>query len=198
MSENKITELGRKEVRNLKESDFQFDGRHVEGYAVVFDSESEDIGWTEIIHRGAITDETIQKSDVLAKLNHDDGHILARSKKGKGSLNLEVDERGVKYSFDAPKTALGDELLEYLKRGDISSSSFAFTMPKEQGAEKWEKRNGKIYRHIYKIDKLWDVSPVWTPAYPATTCCARYELVKANLEEIHNKMKLLMDEITQI
>lgn len=198
MSENKLIESNKKEVRNLKESDFQFDGRHVEGYAVVFESESEDIGWTEIIHRGAITDETIQKSDVFAKLNHDDSHILARSKKGKGSLTLEVDERGVKYSFDAPNTALGDELLEYLKRGDITSSSFAFTMPNDGKGDKWEKRNGKIYRHIYKIDKLWDVSPVWTPAYPATSCSARYELVKANLEEIHNKMKLLMDEITHL
>ena len=187
-----------KELRQIAQSDFQLEDRHVEGYAVVFDSESEDIGWTEIIHRGAITDETIQKSDVLAKLNHNDEKILARSKKGKGSLSLEVDERGVKYSFDAPKTALGDELLEYLKRGDISSSSFAFTMSKEEGAEKWEKRNGKIYRHIYKIDRLWDVSPVWTPAYSETSCSARYEEVKATSEEIDNKMNLIMEEIEQL
>jgi phage head maturation protease len=30
-------------------------------------------------------------------------HILARSKEGKGTLKLEVDATGLKYSYDSPK-----------------------------------------------------------------------------------------------
>ena len=165
--------------------------RRVEGYAVVFDSPSENMGFIETIHRGAITEETIKNSDVLARFNHDPNKILARSKFGTGSLSLTVDDVGVRYSFDAPKTALGDELLEHLHRGDITSSSFAFTISSEKGSERWYKQDGQLYRDIYKIDRLWDVSPVWIPAYEATTCSARcLEMVEKSqiLEEKYNAL----------
>lgn len=176
-------------------SEFKVDSRTVEGYAVCFNSPSENIGFIETIHQGAITNDTINNSDVLAKFNHNDEKVLARSKNGTGSLLLEVDEKGVRYMFEAPKTALGDELLEYLHRGDITSSSFAFTVPKTDGAERWYKKDGIIHRDIYLIDKLYDVSPVFQPAYEATTCSARFNEVKANSEEIDNIMNLHKEEI---
>ena len=78
----------------------------------------------------------IDRSDVLCLLNHnEDKGVLARSKYGEGSMKLEVDEVGVKYTFEAPNTALGDELIEGIKRGDITTSSFAFTV----GDDKWTK-----------------------------------------------------------
>lgn len=103
-----------------------------------------------------------------------------------GSLALYVDEKGLKYSFDAPNTALGDELLEGLKRGDIDSSSFAFAI----GEDKWEKRNDGTYlRRILKFKEIYDVSPVYHPAYSATSVNTR------GLEELKekelNKSKLL-------
>ena len=101
------------EIRTDRES------RTVEGYGVVFESPSVDLGFTETIHRGAITQETIDTSDVFCRFNHDNNKILARSKKGKGSLELSIDDTGVKYRFQAPKTALGDELLEYLEREEL-------------------------------------------------------------------------------
>ena len=94
--------------------------------------------------------------------------------------------------------ALGDELLEYLKRGDLNQSSFAFTIAKDEGAERWYKKDGVIYRDIYKIDKLFDVSPVFQPAYNATSCNKRYEQVKANSDEIDNKMNLIITEIQSL
>lgn len=188
------------EQRKLN-SDFTFDSesRTVEGMAVVFDSPSEDLGWTEVIHRGAITPDTIKESDVLAKFNHQDDKVLARSKNGVGSLLLEVDDKGVRYMFDAPKTALGDELLEYLKRGDITASSFAFSIDKtDKEAERWYKKDGRIYRDIYHIHRLYDVSPVFQPAYEATSCSARFKEVKALSDEIDAKMDLLKDEINNL
>lgn len=47
------------------------DGRTVSGYAVRFESESVNMGFVEIIHRGAITEDTIKASDVFALLNHE-------------------------------------------------------------------------------------------------------------------------------
>lgn len=144
--------------------------RHIEGVAAVYASPSEDIGFREIIAPEAIDGDTIARSDVFAYLNHDaDRGVLARSRKGKGSLRLWTDGDGLHYAFDAPKTALGDELLEYLRRGDITASSFAFTVAEDS----WENRDGEIWRTITKVDRLYDVSPVFEPAYQATSVAQR-------------------------
>lgn len=187
-----------KEIRKIN-SDFSASSdRTVTGYAAVFESESEDMGFIEIIHRGAITDDTVKNSDILAKFNHDDSKVLARSKNGEGSLLLEVDDTGLRYLFQSPNTALGDELLEYIQRGDIDSSSFAFTVSKEEGAEKWSKRNGKVYRDIYKISKLWDVSPVFSPGYPATTCSKRFAEIQETIQEVEGVMGTLRKEVEDL
>lgn len=187
-------------MKELRQINSQFktneEDRTVEGYATVFEKPSEYIGWIEVIHRGAITEDTIKESDVLAKFNHNDEKVLARSNKGQGSLLLEIDDNGLRYMFESPKTALGDELLEYLHRGDITQSSFAFTIDgKDETAQRWYKKDGQIYRDIYKIDRLYDVSPVFHPAYSDTSCSARFAEVKAKSDEIDSKMNLIMNEI---
>ena len=144
------------ELRTTNES------RTVEGYALVFNKESRDLGgFIEIIDPTSL-DGVIEKSDILCLLNHnEDKGVLARSKFGIGSLSLSVDDTGLKYRFEAPDTALGNELLEGLKRGDISTSSFAFTID----SDKWEKRtDGKYLRRITKFKELFDVSPVYKEA----------------------------------
>lgn len=188
-----------KEIRQLNNNiQSNEESRTVEGYAVVFESQSENLGFYEVIHRGAITEDTINKSDILCKFNHNDDKILARSKNGKGSLLLEVDDKGVRYLFEAPKTQLGDELLEHLKRGDITSSSFAFTVSQEEGSERWYKENGILYREIFKIDRLYDVSPVWNPAYSATSCSARSQEMVNKSNAIDEKMNALIEEIDSL
>lgn len=150
------------------------ESRTIEGYGAVFESESEDMGFIEILHRGAITEDTIICSDVFATFNHDTDKILARSKYGKGTLQLSIDENGLFYRFDAPNTQTGNEVLEYLNRGDLDSSSFAFAIDlNDEGSVKWEKVGDKYYRHIYKIARLYDVSPVWNPAYSSTSAVHR-------------------------
>lgn len=188
-----------KEIRQLSNNiQSNEKSRTVEGYAVIFESQSENLGFYETIKRGAITQETIDNSDILAKFNHNDEKVLARSKNGKGSLILEVDEVGVKYLFEAPHTQVGDELLEHLKRGDITSSSFAFTVSNDEGSERWYKENGILYREIFKIDRLYDVSPVWNPAYSATSCSARSQEMVDKSNEIDSKMDALIKEIDSL
>lgn len=183
------------EIRAIEDSE----SRKVEGYAIVFNSQSEDLGFYETIEPSAITDEVIAKSDVFALMNHDNNRgILARSRRGKGSLSLTIDEKGLKYSFDAPKTALGNELLEMLRRGDITSSSFAFTVATD--GEAWEKRNGRYYRTIKKIDRLFDVSPVYQPAYESTSVACRsfndiLKIEKDNLIDYWNSLDAEIDSI---
>lgn len=175
------------------------DSRTVEGYAVVFNSQSEDLGFYETINPSAITEEVLMRSDVFCLFNHDQDKVLARSKYGTGSLQLQLDEQGLKYTFTAPNTDLGDELLEYLRRGDIDSSSFAFTVSTDEGSEVWTTgTDGRQYREILKIDELHDVSPVWNPAYSSTSVSQR-TLDKLNqLREMQDeKEKEVQDETVE-
>lgn len=167
------------------------ENRHVSGYAIVFDTPSEDMGFIETISRNAITQEFVDKCDVLAFFNHDQSKVFARSNKGRGSLKLTVDERGLKYEFDAPKTDLGDELLEYIRRGDVSQSSFGcFIDRKDHDAVTTERRNGKLFKTINKIAYLFDVSPVFQPAYDATSVVNRSkEEAKKEYDEIVEREK---------
>ena len=147
------------------------ESRHIEGYGSVFNERSLDLGgFVEMIAPGAF-DGVIERSDVKCYLDHNPGKgILARSRNGKGSLSLVVDEKGLKYSFDAPKTNLGDEVVEGLKRGDYSQSSFAFTVDDEI----WTKEeDGTYLRTITKIGGLYDVSIVANPAYEGTSVALR-------------------------
>lgn len=167
------------------------ESRNVTGYAIIFNSESKDLGgFKEVIEPSAL-EGVLERSDVLCLLNHnEDKGVLARWNQGKGSLNLEIDEKGLRYSFEAPNTSLGDELLEGIKRGDISTSSFAFTV----GKDNWTKRSdGNYLRTISSISSLFDVSPVYRAAYDATSVNMRgLEEAKAkdkDLDEYYNNLR---------
>ena len=178
--------------------------RTVSGYGSVFNSQSEDLGFIETIDPNAITDETIKRSDVFATLNHDMDKILARCKYGSGSLELKCDDKGLYYRFDAPNTDLGDELLEYLNRGEIDSSSFAFTVKRDE----WTKGDdGKTHRRILEIDQVFDISPVFCAAYPEAICQKRNKpsdyadkINKLEKRDMDNKEKLnqLEEEIKKL
>lgn len=177
MSENR-------EIRNITGQVFraaEADSRKVEGYAMLFDTPSDGLTFEEVISREAL-EGVISRSDVLALMNHSvDRGVLARSENGEGSLQLEVDEKGLIYRFEAPHTSLGDELLENLRRGEIKQSSFAFDVE----SDKWERKaDGTWKRTINKFGHLYDVSPVYHAAYSKTSVYMRgKELEEKRLEE---------------
>ena len=147
--------------------------RQIEGYGIVFNKESRDLGgFKEIILPSAI-EGVIEKSDILALMNHDISRgILARSSKGIGTLKLGVDSKGVRYAFKSPNTALGNELIEGILRKDIRGSSFAFSVSPD--GEKWERRNdGSVIRTISKFKELFDMSPCYREAYQDTNVALR-------------------------
>lgn len=181
-----------KEIRNINEPLTATDeSRAIEGYALVFDSESVDLGgFREVIHRSALQG-VIEHSDVLCLLDHNQQRgVLARSRSGVGSLTLTVDEHGLKYHFEAPRTPLGDEVLEGCRRGDISASSFSFRVK----TQRWEKRSdGSILRHIDALETLYDVSPVYHPAYDATSVA----IDRRGLDELIASEQQSDDEVSE-
>jgi len=134
----------------------------IEGYAANFDTET-DLGYfRETIARGAFDD--VLEDDVRLLLNHE-GAPMARTTNG--TLELSVDESGLKYRAALADTQDGRDLYKLIKRGDISQSSFAFTITDEQWSE------DRSTRTVQRMGKLLDVSPVTYPAYATTTVSAR-------------------------
>jgi len=150
-------------------------GRSVYGYAAKFNSRSANLGttdapWFEIISPGAFDGRL--GDNVVALFNHDNNLILARSKAGgSGTLKLKVDNVGLFYQFEAPNTSAGNDLLESIKRGDVDSSSFSFQIA--AGGDQWQAEGKGHLRTITKFSRLYDVSPVTSPAYPSATVSAR-------------------------
>lgn len=163
-------EQNKREIRNtLAAVTIDEESRTVEGYALLFNVSSDGLDIEEVIEPGAL-DGVIERSNVFALLNHDERRgILARSKKGAGTLSLTVDGKGLRYRFEAPKTALGDELLEYLRRGEVTESSFAFSVAEDL----WERKGESWKRTIKKFNELYDISPVYDAAYSKTTVYMR-------------------------
>ena len=149
------------EQREFRMESMEHNGNVVRGYAAVYDSDSEFMGYYEQIEKGAFDD--VMNDDVRAYYNHDENYLLGRV--SSGTLRIGTDKRGLYYEVDLPNTTYANDLVELMKRGDINQSSFAFLI----GQDRWEERDGKTYRIIEKVSRLLDVSPVAQPAYPAAT-----------------------------
>lgn len=177
------------------------DSRIVEGYAVRFNEPSQNLGFYETISPGAITEETIKQSDIYARLNHREDTVLARSRYGEGTLELKLTPEGLMYRFAAPNTEVGNELLEHIKRGEISTSSFAFTVDEEdKTSQRWYKEDGVLKREVRKINRLYDVSPTFEGAYLTTSCYSRDKgkAMKELDEKVSKKMDFYKDEIDKL
>ena len=132
------------------------------GHAAVFNTLSEDLGgFQERIEPNAFDD--VLENDVRAYFNHDPNYLLGRT--SAGTLRLSVDQKGLRYELDVPNTTAGRDLKENMRLGNITQSSFAFTIGKD--GDSWERgEDGNDIRIINKVDRLYDVSPVSLPAYP--------------------------------
>ena len=142
----------------------------IEGMAAKVNSRA-NMGWfDEIIEPGAFDD--ILKDDVRALVNHDANLILART--SSDTLKIWIDKDGnLRYSFKTPNRTYAKDLEDAVKSGDISQSSFAFTIREQawEFAEEGTKEND--LRKIIKLARLYDVSPVTFPAYEDTTVAKR-------------------------
>lgn len=189
------TECADLQVREAAEGEAP--SRTITGYAIMFGVPSEPL-WSddesearEVIAPEAVTREVLDASDIKFTMFHDRQLILARSKKGSGSLSYEVDEKGVRFEFDAPNTIDGDKALELVRRGDISGCSFAFT------TRYWDsdfvERTAKVVNGasqitytVKAVSGIYDFTLAADPAYPDTSVEAREfarELREGSAEE---------------
>ncbi|MCM1484075.1 MAG: HK97 family phage prohead protease [Muribaculaceae bacterium] len=159
------------------------ESRTITGYAILFNTPSAPL-WSdeeeearEVIAPEAVTMELLDGSDIKMTMFHDRQLILARSSGGKGTLSYSIDERGVSFSFEAPRTADGDKALELVRRGDISGCSFMFaTRYYDRGYVDREciVKGCKAYTTftVRTITGIYDFTLAADPAYPDTTCQA--------------------------
>jgi len=139
------------------------------GYAAVFDEETVINGWfREVIRRGAFRRAIEEEQDVRALWNHNPDYVLGRTRAG--TLRLEEDERGLRVEIRPPRTTWATDLVESIRRGDVSQMSFAFRVRREAHDDGEDDR--LPLREILDVD-LYDVSPVTYPAYEATAISAR-------------------------
>jgi HK97 family phage prohead protease/HK97 family phage major capsid protein len=134
----------------------------IEGYASVFGDEY-DLGYfTERVAPGAFDGRT--NDDVRLLINHT-GVPLARTTNN--TLTLTIDERGLHYLAKLADTQEGRDLYTLIQRGDITQSSFAFTIDDDE----WS--GDRRTRTINRVGQLYDVSPVTYPASATTSVQAR-------------------------
>lgn len=171
--------------------------RIIAGYAILFGTESEPL-WSdedsearETIDKGAVTEEFLNGQDIKMTMFHDGHLILARSNKGAGTLTYKVDDKGVSFEFEAPRTVDGDKALELVKRGDISGCSFAFSTRYwdtdfvERTTTNVNGRSKVVY-NVKTITGIYDFTLTPDPAYTDTSVETR-ELAEALRSRIEKK-----------
>jgi HK97 family phage prohead protease len=140
-------------------------------------------GWTliERVQAGAFDAALRDGNDVVALWSHDMSKPLGR--RSRDTLKLEIDARGLRYEITPPGTSWGIDAVASIKRGDVTGSSFRFDI-----AAGWEetidRASKTIVRTIKSISRLYEVSPVPIPAYPATSAGTRSAEDNARLAEL--------------
>ena len=164
------------EIRNIEFRNTSTEERTISGMAIVFNQISNELwdsqkkrSFREVILPTAVTQDVLDNSDILFVINHKRDNMVARRYHGKGSLQVELREDGVAFSFKVPNTQLGNDLLEMIERGEVFDCSFAFI---DSGAT-WDFTGDIPLRTVTNITQLFDFSAVYNGAYSQTEISAR-------------------------
>lgn len=175
---------------HVREAEEGKQSREIAGTPIVFGARSVNLTpWNEtrevyeVLEPGCITEELLQRSDVILNLNHSSlvPDVLGRCRNGKGTLSLQLSGDHIECRCELPNTNNANDTLELMRRGDITGMSFAFEddcQDTENGV-KYERtremNNGKEVwlRHVKRITGLHDVAIVTHPAYEQTSVMTR-------------------------
>lgn len=142
------------------------DARSVEGYAAVFNSNSENLGgFIERINPGAFSRSLSSSSNIHAYWNHDSNFVIGSTRSGK--LALAEDSKGLTFKLNPVR--LTDGQLDAIRDGDMKMS-FGFRVAPEGDA--WDLKPEVALRTLLDVD-LFEVSPVSRPAYLDTSAAVR-------------------------
>jgi HK97 family phage prohead protease len=161
------------ETRRITVNEFEIredvatEGMRFAGYAAVFDSPSEPLPFIEQIRPGAFATSLSSRNEIKMFVNHDTTRVLAS--KRAGTLRLSEDSHGLRVEADLPPTTDGKDLAILMRRGDVDSMSFGFSVPK--GGDAWSPDGAT--RELREV-RLHEVSIVTAfPAYAATSAGVR-------------------------
>ena len=171
----------------IREATDGAESRTIEGYALKFGVRSRLLcdwwnNYYEVLEPGCVTREMLDKQDIKLTMFHDRQLVLARSNKGNGTLNYEVDKVGVKFWAEMPHTVDGDKALELVSRGDIAGCSFIYSTDEgdSENAVSYERLDEKgddgediLLRHVKRIDNVYDFTIATDPAYEQTDVSKR-------------------------
>lgn len=159
------------EVRSNDDNDM-----FIEGYALKFDTWSENLGgFKETISKQAL--ENTDLSDVRCLVDHLPSQIIGRTTAG--TLDLTVDDVGLKYRCKLPNTTFARDLYENMRVGNINQCSFGFMLDSDGDEMRFDEKENIYKRTLKAIRELTDVSVVTYPAYKDTD-------VKPALRSIEN------------
>ena len=151
------------------------------GIAAVVNSVT-DLGYFEEVIAPGAFDYALQKDyDIRCLFNHESELILGRTKAN--TCKVFVNAQGnLEYTwvpdYENPTHV---SVVRSIMRGDITQSSFAFTIREQMWTES-EKYGNMGKRVVNVIEDLFDVSPVTYPAYEDTEADAR-SIIKMRDEE---------------
>jgi HK97 family phage prohead protease len=140
-------------------------GMTISGYAARFNSQSEDMGFREVIEPGAFTRSLKSRNEIKAFINHDTNLVIGSTRSG--TLTLSEDDKGLADTVSLPDTSYARDLSVSAARGDTSGQSFGFSVVRDE----WNK--DYTQRRLLEV-RLHEVSIVTGfPAYAATTVNVR-------------------------
>ena len=165
----------------------------VEGYATTFNDpyvlfSDGDRDFLESVDNHAFDGTDMR--DVIFQFDHA-GMVYARNKNG--TLQLSVDEHGLKVNADLSSTEDSRRMYEAIASGLVDQMSFAFVVDDEEYDKDTRTRT------IRHIKKLYDVSAVSIPANPGTEISARsafegyIEAERLEQLEAEKKQKLIAE-----
>lgn len=162
-------------VFEVRSADTEDEQMIVEGYATRFNTPYQLYAWdgyevNEQIDAHAFDD--CDMTDTIMQYDHQ-GRVFARV--SNKTLQLEVDQIGLKVTADLGGTEEGRKLYEEIKGGYTTKMSFGFIVKTDKRKSEYDHEYNKtvVLRTITAISKLYDVSAVSIPANDATEISAR-------------------------
>lgn len=159
-----------KEIRTYKNYEIRAteteDGKRTITAVIPYNSQSEDLGFIEILKPGCFHKTINDGYNVRALYQHNDASIIGSVKNG--TLNLIDTEASLTAEITLPDTTEARDIYNLVRDGYITNCSFGFRSIKDD----WNTtEDGKQIRTIIEA-QLFEISPVTFPAYEMTSVSA--------------------------
>jgi HK97 family phage prohead protease len=163
----------RLDVRTEKRADEKM---IIKGQAAIFNQETVIRGWfREQIKPGAFQRVLSESPDTIGCFNHDWNVVLGRTTAG--TLLLQESPDGLDYEIEInPDDPEALSVYAKVARGDVSQSSFAFQVGKEEWFYPPDNSTELPLRTVTEFSQLYDVCPATFGAYPQTSAAVRSKL----------------------